>query len=250
MVLIGTAILLILGGAASVVVLRRWPRVAEVAFRMFVVAGSALLAVAAVLVLRGAEWEPVSWMSSLPGGRWVAGIDLVSAWFLLLLSLVAMATTMYGVTYLAPERGHRGVTSVHATFAVFVAAMVGVLVARSAVLFLFAWELMALGAYLLMVFEHEDEEVRRAGLLYLVLTHVGTAALLVMFLLWGRSSPDLTFANLAAVAPHLPAGGGGRRSCCWPSSGSGPRPACFPFTSGCPGRTRPPPRMCPPCCPG
>lgn len=207
MVLIGTAVVLILGGGASVVLLRHWPRAADLGFRTLVVAGSALLTVVSVMVLSGAQWETVSWMPSLPGGAWVVGIDLVSAWFLLLLSLVTMATTIYGVAYLAPERGHRGVTSVHATFAVFVVAMVGVLVARSAVLFLFVWELMALSAYLLMVFEHEKEEVRRAGLLYLVLTHVGTTALLIMFLLWGRTSPDLTFASLAAASPQLPAGG-------------------------------------------
>jgi hydrogenase-4 component B len=81
--------------------------------------------------------------------------------------------------------------------------MPAVLIARSAVFFLLAWEVMAVSAYLLIVFDHRAPEVRRSGLLYLVLTHVGTLALLIMFLLLGRTAPDLRFASFEALAPTL-----------------------------------------------
>src|SRR2546428_11333339 len=85
--------------------------------------------------------------------------------------------------------------------------MAGVLVAGAAVLFLLVWELMAVSAYLLIVFEYQHAEVRRSGLIYLVLTHAGTLALLMMFLSWGRATADLTFSTLARAAPALPSGG-------------------------------------------
>jgi formate hydrogenlyase subunit 3/multisubunit Na+/H+ antiporter MnhD subunit len=75
------------------------------------------------------------------------------------------------------------------------------------VLFLVAWELMALSAYFLIVFDHDRIEVRRAGMVYLVLTHIGTLALFGMFLLWGRTSSELSFANLTPAAAHLVGGG-------------------------------------------
>ena len=55
--------------------------------------------------------------------------------------------------------------------------------ARNAVLFLFAWELMAVASFFLVTFEHERESVREAGWIYFVATHLGTAFLLMFFLL-------------------------------------------------------------------
>jgi hydrogenase-4 component B len=66
-----------------------------------------------------------------------------------------------------------------------------------------AWELMAIWAYLLLIFESEKPDVRRAGLLYLIVTHTATLALFALFALWGREARDLTFDALAAAGPAL-----------------------------------------------
>jgi hydrogenase-4 component B len=202
MELIGTGVGLILSGGASGVFLGRWPRAAERSYRFLLVAGALSLSAASLRVLLGGGGTSVSLIPTLPGGRWVWGLDPLSAWFLLGLSLVAIPATIYGVPYLAAERGHRPVTAVQGMLALFLAALVGVFTAQAAVAFLLVWEVMALSAYFLIVFEQELDEVRRAGLRYFVLTHAGTAALLVMFLLWGRTGPDFTFASLAAVRPE------------------------------------------------
>ena len=52
---------------------------------------------------------------------------------------------------------------------------------------LVAWELMSLAAYVLVTFEHERSEVRRAGWVYLIATHIGTAFLIAMFLTTNRN---------------------------------------------------------------
>jgi hydrogenase-4 component B len=158
-------------------------------------------------VLLGGRVPPMSFRTTLPGGPWVVELDALSAWFVLLLCIVAAATVSFGVTYLARERAHRNIGPPHALFSLLVAAMLGVFAARAVVPFLLAWEIMAVSAYLLIVFEHERPGVRRAGLVYLVLTHAGTLALLGMFLAWGRGSPDLSFARLTPAAAHLVGGG-------------------------------------------
>jgi len=72
-----------------------------------------------------------------------------------------------------------------------------VLLARNAVLFLFAWELMAVASFFLVTFEHEHEAVREAGWIYFVATHLGTAFLLVFFLLIARETGSMDFADWA-----------------------------------------------------
>jgi hydrogenase-4 component B len=204
---LGGGILLILVAAAVALLLQHRPRTSDALFRILVMAGSVLAAIPAVGVLLGVEVPLVSFSTTLPGGPWVGGLDRLSAWFVLLLSVVAVAAVGYGVSYLAKERSHQGVGPAHALFALLLAAMLGVFAARAAVPFLLAWEIMAVSAYLLIVFDHRHPGVRRAGMVYLVMTHAGTLALLGMFLAWGRSSPDLSFAHLTPTAAHLVAGG-------------------------------------------
>ena len=204
---LGGGVLLILVGAVLALTLAGSPRLADGGFRSLVLAGCGLVAVAAARVLLGTRLPAVSFTTTLPGGPWHYGLDPLSAWFTLLLCIVAAATVGYGVTYLAPERDHRRIGPPHALFALLVAAMLGVFAARAIVPFLLAWELMAVSAYFLIVFEHDRPGVRGAGMVYLVLTHAGTLALLGMFLAWGRGAPDLSFAHLTPDAARAIGGG-------------------------------------------
>ena len=61
------------------------------------------------------------------------------------------------------ERGHRAVWLCHTAFALVLAAMALVVTARSVLLFLGAWELMALGSYVLIVTEHEHAAANTCG---------------------------------------------------------------------------------------
>lgn len=154
--------------------------------------------------------EMVEWRTAvhLPGGDWVFGLDPLSSVFLLAILVVGAAATPYGVTYLARERGHLGVWFSHAALVALIIALAFVVTARAVVPFLGAWEIMAITSYLLIVTEHDRMEVRRAGLLYLVVTHAGTLALFVMFAIWSGAGNDWTFTALAAATPHLSHGTG------------------------------------------
>src|SRR5207248_2549407 len=113
----------------------------------------------------------------VPLGAWVFGLDALSAVFLLAILSVGAACAFYGVAYLDHERGHRPVGIAHLLLALLVTALALAVLARAAVPFLIAWEVMAVAAYLLVVFEHERLAVRRAGMIYVVATHVGTLLL-------------------------------------------------------------------------
>ena len=80
-----------------------------------------------------------------------------------------------------------------------------VFAAADAITFLFAWELMTLTTAALVATEHEARTTRRAALLYLVMSHVATGALIAGFLVAastaGSISFDALFSGQLAAAP-------------------------------------------------
>jgi hydrogenase-4 component B len=196
MMLVAAGVALILAGSVCVLVLRARPAVAERVFAVLVAGGAGIAAFPALITLTQGGTGMVHLASGLPGGVWVFGLDRLSAWFLLTVLAVGAATAIYGADYLAPDRGVRPTASAHALLAVLVVALASVVTSQAAVPFLIAWEVMAVSAFLLVIFESEQVEVRRAGLIYLVLTHASTLALLAMFAGWGRDAADLSFQAL------------------------------------------------------
>jgi formate hydrogenlyase subunit 3/multisubunit Na+/H+ antiporter MnhD subunit len=126
----------------------------------------------------------------------------LSAWFLIPILVLSALAAIYGTEYLASfaRKKHLGPTWLF--FNLLVASMTVVVLARNAVLFLVAWEVMALASFFLVTFEDERSEVREAGWIYLVATHLGTAFLLALFLLMGREAGtmDMTRWTVAGTA--------------------------------------------------
>jgi len=193
-------LLLVMAGAAAAA-LRRHPALGERLFRLLFAAGSVTGAVPALAVLGGAAVPDVRLATRAPFGAWVFGLDSLSAVFVLAILIVGAACAFYGLAYLDHERGHRAVGAAHLLLALLVTALALAVTARAAVPFLIAWEVMAVLAYLLVVFEHERPEVRRAGLIYLVATHTGTLLLFALFAAWAGVGSDFSFAALTAHAP-------------------------------------------------
>jgi hydrogenase-4 component B len=207
MILFFAGITSILLGGLGVLVLRRRPGLAAWTFGVLVGAGCALAVVPAIQVLAGGAAPEIRVHAAVPGGEWVFGVDPLSAFFLLLVLLVGGASALYGLEYFASEAKHRPVAATHLLTALEIAALALVVTARSAMPFLMAWEVMAVLAYFLVVFDSEHADVRRAGLIYLIGTHTGTLALIALFAFWGQLAGALSFDALATASRQLPAGG-------------------------------------------
>jgi len=199
-------VLIVMAGVAAAALSRR-PAAGDRLFRVLFGAGCVTGAVPAVAVLAGAAVPDVRLAAAVPFGVWVFGLDTLSAVFLLAILSVGAACAFYGLAYLDRERGHRAVGAAHLLLALLVAAMALVVIARAAIPFLIAWEVMAVTAYFLIVVEHERPEVRRAGLIYLAVTHAGTLLLFAFFATWANTR-DLSFAALAAHPPFSAGRGG------------------------------------------
>ena len=149
--------------------------------------------------LLGQRWNFIRVPWQAPTQDLLLGLDPLSAFFLAPVLVLGALAALYGRTYMLAYRKQKPLGTATCSFNVLMAAMVTVVLARSTVLFLVAWEAMTLSSYMLVTFEHEHKEVRRAGLVYLVAAHVGEACLLAMFLLLDHRAGGLGFDAFAAM---------------------------------------------------
>jgi hydrogenase-4 component B len=172
------------------------------------VAAAIAMSLGAAIGLIGVAWPSVGAApvvdveSGLPWGRLTLGVDAISRVFLVPVLLVPALGAIYGLGYWR-QREHRGNgRKLRLFYGVMPAAMVLILLARDGVLFLLAWEAMALAAFFLVSTEDEKPECRAAGWVYFIATHVGTLCLFAMFALLRRATGS--FALSAAGLGHAP----------------------------------------------
>jgi len=121
--------------------------------------------------------------SAIPFLSVVIAIDALSAFFMLVLSVLVCCVSVYSIGYVSHYHGKRNVGAFHVLYIAFILSMIFVFTAGNAVFFFMAWELMAVISYFLVVFESEQEGNERAGLIYIVMTHIGAAFLMIAFMI-------------------------------------------------------------------
>ncbi|MBI4425866.1 MAG: oxidoreductase [Elusimicrobia bacterium] len=195
------SVALLLGGALASALAASRERLAR-AIALAALGGALLLGLpAAVRALSATPAAAFAW--SLPGASFRVALDPLSACFLLLVLVVCGCAGIFGEGYLAASRGHLPAAPSRFFFLLLAAAMALLVCARNAVLFLMAWEVMALAAFFLVSAEHAKAETRRAALVYLLCAHTGSLCLLGLFALLGSVAGSLDFDAFAAAAPAL-----------------------------------------------
>ncbi len=151
-----------------------------------ILASLVTLAVALQVIVSGRSVDGVLMRHAASGIVLGYSVTPLSAWFLMVLGLIAAPVAFYSVGYLGHAIEASRTAVVGASFNLLLGAVEVVFVADGVILFLFAWELMTLLTAALVATEHEDPTSRRAAYLYLVMSHVGTGCLVAGFLIAGR----------------------------------------------------------------
>lgn len=133
-------------------------------------------------------------------------LDDLGAIFLAIISLVSLLASIYGYSYLNRHTPSAGKANVGMFLNVFLASMPLVILANDAIAFLISWEIMSLASYFLVVSDHREEGNVRAGFIYFVMTHIATAALLVMFMLLFRETGSFDFDAYRSFGPLISEG--------------------------------------------
>lgn len=192
-VALGGVGLLALGGLLAVVTATRVTAAVTVT-------GGLVVALAGLGVLFGAPSSTLEAAWSVPGGALAFALDPLAALFLVPIGLVSALGAIYATRYWSEAAHPTTHRPVRAAYGVLAAAMATVVLARSGVAFLMAWEIMALAAFVLIATEHGRAEAREAALIYLVATHLSTLLLWVLFARIGDATGTFGFAPLPAGA--------------------------------------------------
>lgn len=171
------------------------------------------LALAVVLpglapIALGAPAFEARWRWSAPVESISIRVDALSAFFLCWSLPMTLLGTVFAVGYLRPhlERGRHGGPH-YALLNLVSASFVIVYTVENALVFLLGWEVAAIAAWLLVIWDYRSQKIRFAGFNYLVSTHVGLFALVAAFM-WLHARTDSM--DFAAFGAYLGAPGAAR----------------------------------------
>ncbi|MFB3140368.1 MAG: proton-conducting transporter membrane subunit, partial [Candidatus Acidiferrales bacterium] len=134
----------------------------------------------------------IDWVPSL-GIALSFYLDGLSLLFALLISGIGALVVVYAGGYLA---GHAHLGRFYAFLLMFLASMLGLVLANNVITLFVFWELTSVSSYLLIGFEHEREAARQAALQALLVTGLGGLALLAGLLLLGQAGGSMELSEL------------------------------------------------------
>jgi hydrogenase-4 component B len=146
-----------------------------------------------IMGLLAVEPFTASVQSTLPLLTFAIRLDTLASFFVFTISLVGLGASVYALGYVTEFYGRVSISLLGSLFNGFLLSMTLVVIADNAFFFLIVWELMSLFSYFLVVTEHEKSDVRYAGLFYLIMTHIGTACIILTFLILFQSSGSFSF---------------------------------------------------------
>jgi len=127
----------------------------------------------------------------------------LAAFFITIISVLSLSVSIYSYGNVTAYIGKHNVGALGLFNNLFIFSMLALVSSGNYLMFLFFWELMSLVSYLLVMFEHQDFHVRRAGFIYIVMTHIGTIFITIAFLLLYQETGSFSFAQYAALGPSL-----------------------------------------------
>ncbi|MFA5239560.1 MAG: proton-conducting transporter membrane subunit [Phycisphaerae bacterium] len=195
-------VIIFVGGLASLISGRR-SGLASFFGAMGAVAGSITAIIPAFKVLLHGITESFRLNWSIPFGSFFVQIDALSAVFLIPIFGLSAVAAIYGAEYLLAYREKKNLGVPWFFYNLLLIGMALVVVAKNGLLFLVAWEIMSLSSFFLVAFEYERQTVRQAGLIYLIAMHIGTAFLVVFFILLGHHAGSLDFDKISGVPSLL-----------------------------------------------
>src|SRR5439155_2473729 len=189
------------GGTAAGLLFWRWATFANIfAFGLASLASlcAAISSISSLITVGPTRTASVLPML-IPYVQFTIRADPLGLFFVLIVSLLGLALSIYSLGYARGFYGRKNVGALGALFNVLLLATTLVFLADNAFFFLIVWEIMALSAYCLVSYEHEKTETRKAGVLFFVMSHIGTGCLILGFLLLFQASGSYGFDSFHAL---------------------------------------------------
>jgi hydrogenase-4 component B len=207
-ILLLVAIVLVGASGLTGLFLRYRSSVGQSTATMILVAGAGmgLIAVGRGLIVGESAVLDLPWF--LPWGSFRLRADALALFFLAPVFLLPALGSVYGLGYWSAAEHPGNARGLQFMYGVLVASMAIVILAEDSVLFLIAWEVMALAAYFLTTADTTDPAACKAGWMYLIGAHVAAVFLIAMFALLYRATGSFALLEVrsGAVLPKIVTG--------------------------------------------
>lgn len=157
----------------------KWKGIMTLSLVIFNAILSGYLALPALL---GEKLEFV-FQGSIVTGEIPIRIDALSAWFILLINFTIITGALYGLHYMKAYRKQASNLSLHCIFYLLVqTALTAICVIQNSLVFLFAWEIMTVSTFMLVIFEYYKQDTLKAGINFLIQSHAAVLFLTLGFI--------------------------------------------------------------------
>jgi len=195
LILAGAVVLLL--GAALALALRENEHRGWAAIASQAVASVLVLAGVLPVLLGGGDYRrSAAW--SYPVDQIAVHLDPLGAFFLSWSLPMTLLGTVYAFGYLRPWFKTRNAGVQFALLNVTSLSFVMIYTLESAFAFLLGWEIAAVAAWLLVVWDYRSQKIRFAGFNYLVSTHIGLFFLLAAFMVVHSQTGSMDFQQFEA----------------------------------------------------
>lgn len=144
-------------------------------------------------------------------GSWVTGvipirIDYLSAWFILIISFTFLTGAWYGIQYMKQYIEQADNLALHAVaFILVYTSLIDICIIQNGMAMLVVWEIMALSSFITIIFEHYKAETLKAGINFLIQSHVCILFLTVAFMWVKVKTGSFDFEAITAYSSTQPA---------------------------------------------
>lgn len=127
-------------------------------------------------------------------------IDRLTAFFIILISLMSFVGVLFSIGYLKKYIQEKKSLAFHFLFlSTLIVSMILITAIQNALAFLIVWELMSLSSFMLVVFESESKGTLEAGINYLIAMHIGVAFLIIGFAYLSVQSGSMDFESFRNI---------------------------------------------------
>jgi formate hydrogenlyase subunit 3/multisubunit Na+/H+ antiporter MnhD subunit len=143
---------------------------------------SIISSIIAVKAMQGHNFETLL-AGTIPFGNVRIKIDALSAWFILTINFTMITGALYGMGYMKPYRHQKSNITMHCiAYVIAYASLIGICSVQNGMVFLLMWEILAVSAFILVIFEHTKPETIKAGINYLIQAHISIVFLMLGFM--------------------------------------------------------------------
>jgi hydrogenase-4 component B len=125
-------------------------------------------------------------------------IDSLSAWFILVINFTMITGAIYGIDYMKKYMHRKNEISIHTIAYILVHfSLLGICAVENTFVFLLLWEVLALAVFILVIFDHNDPAIIKAGINYLVQSHISIIFLMLGFIYYASKTNNYSFDAIA-----------------------------------------------------